>query len=195
MRKEGCAGFTILEVLIALTVFSMVMGIVFFVYVQAIRLNEDIEQRANLNDFAQVLMDRMTGELINSLGIVEAQNEELTFINYEGKKIIYHMAEEDLKRNDSSLLGVGIKIEKLVFDYFGNDLFLDENGDSLINFEELDKDENGTLTGEELSKVSLVQIGFTLTKKGKYRTSLQSGIKLRNPPQVSSRSFHEVVTE
>ena len=174
-------GLTVVELLIAMAVFSLVMGLVFYVCVQALRLNAEIQERADLNDTAENVLTRMTSEMITMRSLLQAEEARVSFLTPGENRITYEGADGRLTRNGKTMLPPAITLAELRFEYYGNDFSLDANGDSVITFEEMDLDANGSLEAEELLKVSLIQVGLSLARANKFRATLQSSVKLRNP--------------
>jgi hypothetical protein len=164
-----------------MAVFSVVMGLVFYVCVQALRLNAELQERADLHDTAETVLTRIASDLLPARSLLLAEEARIAFITPDLKTVTYEAKEGTLLRNGRAALPAALTLSELRFDYTGNDLLLDTDGDSLVTFSELDQDANGSLEDAELLKVSLVQISLSLARGGKYRVTLQSSVKLRNP--------------
>ncbi|MDN5346867.1 MAG: hypothetical protein PWP65_431 [Clostridia bacterium] len=81
--RRGCAGergFTLVEVVVAVLIFSLLVGAALALYHQAVLSWRREEARVDVQENLRIGLDRMSRELKTALRLVEAQEGRLGFI-------------------------------------------------------------------------------------------------------------------
>ncbi|MDD5711046.1 MAG: prepilin-type N-terminal cleavage/methylation domain-containing protein [Candidatus Colwellbacteria bacterium] len=118
-------GFTIIELLVAMTVFLIVVGITSGIFIRTIRTQRIItDMSASLNNITlaleQIAREARTGYMFRSL-----TDSELEFTNAQGELVKYLLDEDQIQRsvNSGSLSSItsgGTIIERLEFEIKDN---------------------------------------------------------------------------
>lgn len=79
LRRSPRRGFTLLEVLIAMGVSSMLVVAVYFFYMGMVRTGVKSENRLELNQFAEIALERLVRELQLAVEMKELKPDQITF--------------------------------------------------------------------------------------------------------------------
>lgn len=151
-------GHTLLEMLVAMLIFSIVIGIVFFFLVRTMQRVNKAETKANEGEAAQRLLAQIEREVKSARMITEANTTKLSFLGDEGQAVTWEANDGQILRNGISQAGDKRRQYELEFSYLSNDSTLirsiDEPKGSLV---ELEKDPGGSVI-QLLDKISLVRL-------------------------------------
>ncbi|RJQ42840.1 MAG: prepilin-type N-terminal cleavage/methylation domain-containing protein [Gaiellales bacterium] len=169
-RLEQDPGFTMVEVLVAMAILTVIMaGMLSFLFGTS-RNWQSSQDTAEAIDNARIGLNRMTRELKQSSGIITAQPDTVTFeadfgsgtetITYrfepgEGSEPGKIWRESSVADGDSILVG---QVESVQFDYYGSDYRCDTNGDGVVTLAELNN-----CGGSAESKIARVDITLHLS--------------------------------
>ncbi|OGY64760.1 MAG: hypothetical protein A3I24_03305 [Candidatus Harrisonbacteria bacterium RIFCSPLOWO2_02_FULL_41_13b] len=125
-------GFTMIELLVAMGVFIIIVGVSIGIFVRSLRTQRNIINLMAINDNASLAIEQMTreirtGQLFSSLG-----PSALKFLNYQGRDITYrwNTSAESLERGEGDIFKAitasEVKIKRLQFILSG-----EEDGDNI----------------------------------------------------------------
>jgi prepilin-type N-terminal cleavage/methylation domain-containing protein len=178
MRSKTQAGYSLLELVVAMVIFTIVMGIVFFFLIQTMNLTTRSEVKARELSRAKALLNQIRSELKTVRTVTEAGSERLSFIDSRGNREVLESKDGKLFRNDQNVEGGDRETLSLVFAYFSRDsALIRDAGKPQGSLVELEKGSGGEVLGENLAKINLIRVGM------KYRTkqsdfSLKSSVRL-----------------
>ena len=119
MNKKG---FTMIELLVAMGLFVVVMGIASTVFIQSLRTQRSIVALMAANDNASLSIEQMMREIrIGSNFRTNSDQTELVFVSQRKGNIIYrwNKDEETIERNGVALTSKNVAVKYLYFDLFG----------------------------------------------------------------------------
>ncbi|MGQ9755742.1 MAG: PilW family protein [Desulfotomaculales bacterium] len=122
--RVGERGFTLVEVVVALLIFSLVVGAALAVYQQAMLSWHREEARVDVQENLRIGLDRMSRELRAAVALYEANNNSVRFKSADGKTVqYYHRADlEQLMREvDGGHNPVASYVTALRLAYYGAD--------------------------------------------------------------------------
>jgi prepilin-type N-terminal cleavage/methylation domain-containing protein len=170
-------GHTLLEMLVAMLIFSIVLGIVFFFLVRTMQRVNKAEMKANEGEAAQRLLAQIEREIKSARTITEANMTKLSFLGDAGQTVTWEAEDGQILRNGVSQAGDQRRQYELEFSYLSNDSTLirsiDEPKGSLV---ELEKDPGGSVI-QFLDKISLVRLEIK-TKASQDSISLRGAVSL-----------------
>ncbi|KPK67882.1 hypothetical protein AMJ82_09645 [candidate division TA06 bacterium SM23_40] len=174
------SGFTLVELMVTMTIFAIVTSIVYFAYVQALRTMTKGEEAADLGSAVHGLVKTIRQDLLHSSYLTEAARESLGIVTSDGEEILYVLHDSVLVRNEAPALPQGIMLDTFAFAFYGNDLSFDTDGDSSVTLEELDLDSDEVLKPGEIERVTLVEVYLQASKHDLSR-AITSSVYLRSP--------------
>lgn len=170
-------GHTLLEMLVAMLIFSIVIGIVFFFLVRTMQRVNKAETKANEGETAQRLLAQIEREVKSARTVTEANTARLSFLGYEGQAVTWEAKDGHILRNGVSQAGDQWRQYELEFSYLSNDSTLirsiDEPKGSLV---ELGKDPGGSVI-QFLDKINLVRLEMK-TKASQDSFKLRGAVSL-----------------
>lgn len=89
----GCPaerGFTLVEVVVAVLIFSLVMGAALVLYQQGVFSWNREEARVDVQENLRIGLDRMSRELRSAVALYEATNNSIGFKSADGKTVRYY---------------------------------------------------------------------------------------------------------
>lgn len=183
MKKKihSIDGYSLIELMQALVIFSIVMVIVFGLFIQVSKTLQKREFRQQLLDESNNALNYLAGSISNSSGWISGDTTGITIIDKSGMpvKINWNQKDSMIYYEDKLLIAKGIKVPTFKM------LYLPSN-DSLYMypkeewFEELDFDRNGILEGQEIKRASTLEISFQTSTKGQ-NIKLKSTVRLPKP--------------
>ena len=176
-------GHTLLEMLVAMVIFSIVIGIVFFFLVRTMQRVNKAETKANEGEAAQRLLAQIEREVKSARTITEANMTKLSFLGDEGQAVTWEAKDGQILRNGVSQAGDKRRQYELNFSYLSSDSTLvrsiDEPKGSLV---ELEKDPGGSVI-QFLDKISLVRLDMkTKASQDSFRLRGAVSLVLTNKP-------------
>jgi type II secretory pathway component PulJ len=97
--KNHAAGFTTVELLVALQIAFLVAGFVYAAYLMASRLAGHWRQKVDLESAAMLCLHPLTEEVVQAKQIMNAHATELILIDDENRQIAYRLESHRLYRN------------------------------------------------------------------------------------------------
>ena len=159
-------GFTIIEIMVGIIISGIVISIALKSYSQLHRgvyLEKKKEQSRQAVETFQGILER---NLSQAKEILFVNEDSLAWVNPDGINQNLTWSENSLLWNDKnvfridSIYNVEVNIYSFPFDEDDRATEWDQDIDLILNFEELDQDYSGEITGEELRFVGQFSIAF-----------------------------------
>jgi len=175
------SGFSLIELMQALVIFSIVMAIVFGLFVQVSRTLQKREARQQFLDESNNAMNSMVDKISNSAGWISGDTLSIKLLGKNGlmARLYWNPKDSLLYCDDKVLMDKGIRVSKFGFIYL-------PSSDSMQSrskeewFDELDNDGNGILEAMELNRASNVEITLNSSIQGQ-GVHLKSAVRLPKP--------------
>ncbi len=167
-------GFTLIELMIAMFIFTIIIGAIYLIFIQANKAFEAGRKQVRASQNARIAIEVMAREIreatafsasFDSLTVRDTSNNRVSY--YLNGSVTNQKLHRETKDAFDSTLSDEIKgeyVKTLAFNYFGNDLTLDTNGDGVVSEAEIaayDSDGASSTaidTADELEKVTLIKI-------------------------------------
>ena len=194
-------GFTLIETLVAIALFSVLSAGFYSVMFSGVRASDTARAVVRISEEARLGLNRMvrdtreaealSGPSANSFRVLVDFNGNGLFVNeaadgnYEDLTFAYDAIEDVITLNGADLIaGVEPVGSTGIFVFTSNHLELDSNADGVTSSVELDQvanggNGNGTLDGPEIDYVSAVEFTFQVRIDG-HTTAFHSRVQLRN---------------
>ncbi len=98
-HSSSSEGFTIVELLAAMVISSLVVALVYSMYVFAARLMSGWERRSDLNSIVEECSHTIESDILNSSGVVECNDSSLVFESDQMDTISYMFPKGSVSRN------------------------------------------------------------------------------------------------
>ncbi len=115
--KKNTAGFTTVELLVALQIAFLVAGFVYAAYLMASQLATHWRQKVDLESAAMLCLHPLTEDVVKAKQIMSAHATELTLIDVENRQIAYHFENNGLYRNQRPVSSHQAQVLALQFRY------------------------------------------------------------------------------
>lgn len=163
--SRGPAGFSLIEVLVALSLLSIVSGMAYSFYLFAHKQIIVREKKSFEFDNTLSLLKSVEKNIRNSKTTLLLRESTWIFLTQNNDTASYTFADGALKFNKVPLSIGGRPVPKFSFTGFGNDSLLDINGDGEVEFRELDTDGNDRLSGTEIEKLAWIRVSLSLKEE------------------------------
>lgn len=173
------AGYTLVELVVAMGMVSLIVGLAFTVYHFSLREMRNWRERMSLENKAHMRVNAISRDLLNLKQLLIAQPKAIGFVRQQGDTVFISMENDSLQISRAERLKIGLVAGKSYFNYWGSDLNLDTNSNGEVSFEEMDRDRNGILTGNELKSVRLIGINLGVGN-GKQEFEARTAVAVRN---------------
>ena len=114
MKKNTKNGFTIIELMVAVGLFIIVVGIASTTFVQALRTQRQVVGLMAANDNASLTLDQMAREIRTGREFTSS-GSRLTFTNYQNETVSYVLDGSTIVRNDKALTASNVVVKYLRF--------------------------------------------------------------------------------
>lgn len=163
-KLKFVAGFTMIELLVAMTLFSILMGIAAASFVKAIRTQRAIVALMAVNDNASLTLEQMTREMRTGYNFsISAGNDAIQFVNANNEIVSYRLHEGEIQRGVNSPISDVPSYEEITADNVSV---------AKLHFE--------LLSGQTRPRIT---IAMSVTSQNNYLTGLKTNIQTT----VSSR--------
>lgn len=121
------SGFTMIELLVAMGVFIIIVGVSIGIFVRSLRTQRNIINLMAINNNASSAIEQMAREIRTGQSFSSLGPSGLKFVNYQGKDITYswNINTESLERGEGgvfkTLTASEVKIKRLQFILTGED--------------------------------------------------------------------------
>ncbi|KXG76028.1 hypothetical protein AN618_17000 [Fervidicola ferrireducens] len=180
MRKEYQAkgGFTLVEVVVALSVFTLVIGAALALYQQAVISWRKDERRVDVQENLSFALEKMSEEIRSAKRVVEGKSSRLGLVvNKEdegledGEEIVYYSFDSQkgrlLREQGHYVQPLASYVTYFNLEYYGE--YTDEAYESLEE----------PLSGEELEKVRLIKITVAGKKVNSPEMKVTTSVRIR----------------
>ncbi len=101
-KSKVGAGFTMIELLVAMTLFSILMGIAAASFVKAIRTQRAIVALMAVNDNASLTLEQMAREIRTGYNFSKVSDDDIQFVNANNEVVSYRLYEGAIQRGVNS---------------------------------------------------------------------------------------------
>jgi type II secretory pathway component PulJ len=178
--KKNTAGFTTVELLVALQIAFLVAGFIYGAYLLASQLAARWQHKVDLENAAVLCLHPLTEEVVKAKQIMSADAARLTFIGAENHQIAYRVENGRLYRNQQPISSYQAQVLALQFRY------------ARINTAEVTWQNSSTpliyfqpQTAKEHASIALVEIEMVLGN-GKAQLQIKTTV---HPRQLSKNLF------
>lgn len=114
------AGFTLVELLIAMGIFVVVIGISSSIFIQSFRSQRSLVSLIAVNSNASLTMEQMARELRTGVGFPDSGGNSIAFTNSVGEAVTYqhNSSQGSVERNGKKITADNIWVSKLDFSIF-----------------------------------------------------------------------------
>ncbi|MFH1346891.1 MAG: type II secretion system protein [Spirochaetota bacterium] len=123
-------GFTIIELLVAMGIFSVLISIVSGGFISSLRTQRELTELISINDSANLTLEQIMRELRTGYNFSKISENELEFVNAKNKIIYYKFIDGAVERGESDAFIVktykkitadNVKIKNFNIKLMGND--------------------------------------------------------------------------
>ena len=107
-------GFTIIELMVAMSLFVIVVGITSGVFVRSLRTQRQVVALMAANDNASQTLEQMTREIRTGTAFIASDNR-LSFTNAADEPVAYDLAGGRIERNGKALTASNVLVKYLRF--------------------------------------------------------------------------------
>lgn len=107
-------GFTIIELMVAMSLFVIVVGISSGVFIRSLRTQRSLVSLMAANDNASQTLEQMTREIRTGTAFT-ASGSRLSFTNYTDATVSYDLVNGRLERNGKALTASNVLVKYLAF--------------------------------------------------------------------------------
>ena len=151
MRKgtllETSGGLTLVELLVAMTIFSMVIAITLSIFLNVQKTHKAIEKKYACNSEADRIVSEMEYSLRLARKLIAASYDRVKFLDVNTDTIEYYQKGDTLFWNGEP--ATDLAVDSLIFTYVKF-----EDNEKITDFHLLDMDNDGVLDVYELNAVS-----------------------------------------
>ena len=124
-------GFTIIELLVAMSLFLVLVAVATGTFIQTLRTQRIITELTAANDNATQVIEQMSREIRTGFSFVDSTDTTLKFVNYRNEQVSYKLVGGSISRcvggcqSDTDFLPITapeVKVERLKFTNSGIDL-------------------------------------------------------------------------
>lgn len=112
MKQQG--GFTIIELIVAVGLFIVVVGIASGTFVRSLRTQRSVAELMAANDNASLTLEQMTREIRTGKKL-SSTGSRLSFINYQDQPVVYVLTDGAIERNGIPLTSRNVLVRYLFF--------------------------------------------------------------------------------
>jgi len=172
--RRAVAGFTTVELLIAMQITLLLAGFIYAAYFFSAKLSATRRHKVELENTAQLCMRTLTQEILHAQQIVAANDSGLVLKNQREKVVAFAIQNGLLYRNQQPLHSTEVRIQQLVFRYAKTDSVVDHR---MIKMSAPAYFYPQTV--DELSQIALIEIAL-MVANDKKRVMLKSTLHPRN---------------
>lgn len=128
-KKKLCGGFTLIELMVALGIFSVIMAVTTGGFIRVLKTQRQSADFAFVNNTLSVALEQMskeirTGKNFTVNGAPCPPNSSLSFVNAKGKNVIYFLDNKVVRRSENTAMdcsqgdeitGSKVSVEYLIF--------------------------------------------------------------------------------
>jgi len=163
MNLNNIDGITLVELLVSLLLTSIVITIVFFIYLTSSKAYLKWESESSFIDCARLVTRSLNNTICDGIKILNADNSSLTILE---SNLINSKYETDnlgrLYKNENAITPANFKISELEFKYV---IKSDSGTVDILNIDQLDSNSDFAISADELSFIDGIQYSFMLESK------------------------------
>ena len=163
MNLNNIDGVTLVELLVSLLLTSIVITIVFFIYLTSSKAYLKWESESSFTDCARLVTRSLNNTIGDGIKILNADNSSLTILE---SNLINSKYETDnlgrLYKNENAITPDNFKISELEFKYVVKS---DSGIVDILTIDQLDSDGDFAIGADELSVIDGIQYSFRLESK------------------------------
>ena len=119
MNHESCImnqrrGFTIIELMVAMSLFVIVVGIASGVFIRSLRTQRSLVSLMAANDNASQTLEQMTREMRTGAAFT-GNGSRLSFTNAADEQVVYDLVEGKIERNGKTLTASNVLVHYATF--------------------------------------------------------------------------------
>ncbi len=147
--QNNDSGFTLVELLVGLTIFSIIVTITLSVLFRIQRLQREMDKKYDFHNEIESICKGLENSLKNCQRLILVNKKMVKFLDIYDDTITYILSNDTLYKDNHPF-------QKLLFDsfYFA---FVKFNGE-IVDLNLLDEDNNGVLSDNELTHISGIVI-------------------------------------
>ena len=116
MRK----GFTIIELMVAVTIFVVVVSISSSIFINSLRTQRQVLALMASNDNASLTIEQLAREMrTGSQFQINGRGDRLQFFNAVGQPVVYELSGQQIMRNSQAVTAGNVSIKYLLFNLMG----------------------------------------------------------------------------
>lgn len=113
-------GFTFIELLVAITIFVVVVSIASGIFIQTLKTQQEIVSLMAANDNVSLTLEQMVREIRTGRQFrTNSRGDRLEFINARGEPVVYELSAKTIERDGQSLTSGNVKVNYLFFSLRG----------------------------------------------------------------------------
>jgi prepilin-type N-terminal cleavage/methylation domain-containing protein len=156
----GRAGFTLVELFVAMALFAIIAGMAYSFFLFANRETSSRERASFKFDNSLSLLESITANIRDCRGTVSLAPERWVFIKRNGDTATYQFVDDTLRYRSLALTVGGKPVLGFAFTALGNDSLLDVNGDHEVTMNELDLNGNNRIDGFETENIAWIRVAL-----------------------------------
>ncbi len=174
-------GYTTIELIVAMSMVGLIAVFAYSVYSFARKGMNRWQNRVHLENSAHIAVNAITNDLLKLQRFYCIGEGRVCFMTTDDDTIDYRVEEERLVRNGNAIL---LDKTSIRFNYLGYDLSLDNNLDGVVDYEEMDLNNNSEIDGKECEFVSFVAVNLSLSTR-RHSFKIKTGVVIRNRRRFS----------
>lgn len=116
------SGFTLVEMLVAVTLFIIIISVTAGVFINSLRTQQAVIALISANDNASLALEQMAREIrTGSQFTADRNGSRLSFVSQKYGRVVYsfNVQTNAIERNNLPLTGNNVKVDYLYFDLLG----------------------------------------------------------------------------
>jgi prepilin-type N-terminal cleavage/methylation domain-containing protein len=112
-KTKKTKGFTIIELVVSLGIFTLIMGISAGILLNSLRMTRFVAIQARAIDNISLIMEQIVREVRTSSNFEREEGlvDKITFTNYEGRRITYSFCGTSICRNNQPITAENVVIK------------------------------------------------------------------------------------
>jgi prepilin-type N-terminal cleavage/methylation domain-containing protein len=169
MKRTGLAGFTLAELLVAMSLLAVITGMAWSFYNFAHKQVIVREGKMFEFDNACALLESIAKNVRQSRATLSLDASQWIFLTQRGDTASYVFSDGELRFGNLVITLGGKPPANVSFTCFGSDTLLDMDGDHEVSFRELDLNSDGRIDGLEVQNMSGIRAALSV-KAGVFET-------------------------
>lgn len=178
-RLIGSDGFSLIELLQVLVIFSIVLGIIFTLFIQVKKQIEGRDSKRRLEEQTASLAESVRSRIERSAGWIGGDSLGMKLVDRAGDTVELRWIEKDsvLLMGSDKRPSMPVRLYQAKFTYLSRPPAL---GEKVPDSDDADLDGNGVIEGDELRRARLVEIKLKTAALGR-KNEISSTARLPEP--------------